>query len=76
MLTHGHGHVASSHIGEMWDIDTYHVFGPDGRWLAAVPLPDGMGRIFEVGENYVLASWQDEDDVQYVRMHTIDKGGQ
>jgi len=65
---------ASSSTSELDDVDSYHVFGPDGRWLAMVEMPEGIGRVFEVGDDYVLASWQDESDVQYLRMYPLEKG--
>jgi hypothetical protein len=50
------------------------VFDPEGRWLGDVQTPDG-GRAWDIGDDYVLGVWQDELDVQQVRMYRLVKGG-
>jgi hypothetical protein len=50
------------------------VFDPAGRWLGDVQTPDG-GRVWDIGDDYVLGVWQDELDVQQVRMYRLVKGG-
>jgi hypothetical protein len=52
----------------------WQVFGPDGRWLGSVSMPSG-GRVSEIGEDYVLGTWQDEMDVETVRMYGLVKPG-
>ena len=49
----------------LWD-----VFDAVGRWLGEVETPIG-GRIWEIGENYLLGTWRDELDVEEVRLYGI-----
>jgi hypothetical protein len=49
----------------------FDVIDPDGRWIATARLPDDLGRILEMGDDYILASWLDDLDVQYLRMYPI-----
>jgi len=46
------------------------VFGPDGGARGAVETPDGLW-VREIGRDYVLGTWQDELDVQHVRLHAL-----
>ncbi len=50
------------------------VFDPEGRWLGNVETPPN-GRVWDIGDDYVLGVWQDELDVQQVRMYRLVKGG-
>jgi hypothetical protein len=50
------------------------VFSPEGRALGSVVTPPGL-RVLEIGRDYVLGVWQDELDVEYVRMHRLDRSG-
>ncbi len=59
----------------------FEVHAPDGTWLGAVSLPQGLDRAFvqyqtpylEIGADYVLGVWKGELDVQQVRMYRIAK---
>jgi hypothetical protein len=51
------------------------VFDPAGRWLGDVETPSG-GRVWDIGDDYLLGVWQDELDVQQVRMYRLVKGGE
>jgi hypothetical protein len=42
-------------------------------WLGEVALPSTLG-VTEIGEDYVLGTWRDEMDVEYVRMYSLDRG--
>ena len=53
----------------------YDVFDSAGRWVTSLRLPDGMGRIHEIGEAHILASWRDEYDVNYLRVYPLQKPG-
>ena len=53
----------------------FDVLTRDGRWLGAVGIPEGVGQILEVGNDYMLASWEDELEVPYIRMYRIVKAG-
>jgi len=59
------GHRAGTYLEAPRD---YDVFDIQGHWLASVEIPESLGQVFEVGEDYVLASWQDEMDVVYLRL--------
>lgn len=48
------------------------VFDPEGRWLGDVETPRG-GRVWDIGNDYVLGVWQDELDVQQVRLYRLVK---
>ena len=52
----------------------YEVYAPDGTWLGNVATPPGL-RLGdgEIGEDYVLGVWMDEQDVEYVRVHRLEK---
>ena len=50
------------------------VFDPAGRVLGFVETPDGL-KIHEIGEDYILGVTQDEFDVQYVQMWSLERSG-
>jgi hypothetical protein len=50
------------------------VFDQEGRWLGDIETPPN-GRVWDIGNDYVLGVWQDELDVQQVRMYRLVKGG-
>lgn len=50
----------------------WSVFDPDGRWLGDVQLPGGL-EVYEIGHDHLLARWQDEFDVDHVRMYRVEK---
>ncbi len=51
---------------------TRFVFDPDGRYWGTVAIPDGL-RILEIGDDYMLGIHKDEFDVEYIRVHRINK---
>jgi len=51
---------------------TWSVFDPAGRWLGDVEMPERF-EVFEIGGDYVLGRWQDEDDVHYIRVYPLVK---
>lgn len=53
---------------------TWSVFDPAGRWLGDVEMPEKF-EVFEIGGDYVLGRWQDELDVNYVRVYPLVKAG-
>lgn len=53
--------------GPEWD-----VFTTGGQYLGAVENLDGLDW-FEVGRDHVLGVWTDDLDVQYVRVHSLEK---
>jgi hypothetical protein len=67
--------------GNLWVLDYsrpgeerrhWTVFSPEGRALGMVETPAGL-RILEIGRDYVLGVWQDDLDVEHVRMHRLDR---
>jgi len=49
-------------------VSRWTVLGKDGAAVANVVLPDRF-RLVEVGVDYLLGSWRDEDDVEHVRAY-------
>ncbi|HEY8482960.1 MAG TPA: hypothetical protein VIL13_00005 [Longimicrobiales bacterium] len=49
---------------------TWSVFDPDGRWLGSVTLPARF-KVKQIGEDFVLGIWEDEYDVQHVRLYDL-----
>jgi hypothetical protein len=49
----------------------YDVFRMDGRWISSVRFPAELGRILEIGEDYLLASWYDDLGVPYLRLYRL-----
>jgi hypothetical protein len=50
------------------------VLDPEGRLIARADMP-GSVLPLEIGEDYVLARWRDDADVQYVALFDLVKGG-
>ena len=59
---------------------TYWCFSPDGHFLRSIRLPRRLLRggphphfdpQLQIGENFILGVWQDDNDVQYVRMYAL-----
>ena len=59
--------------GEPRDIGDYQVLNKHGRWLSTVTVPEGLGQIFEIGEDYLLVEARDTYGVQYLREYRIHK---
>jgi len=63
------------------DIGPFEVFTADGTWLGAVPVPSGLRRGFtadmapglQIGDDYLLGVWTDAQEVEYVRLYSLDK---
>lgn len=58
-------------VGEVRSVDEYHVFAPDGAWLASIPLPEEVDAVLDIGADYLLARRRDEFDVQYLDLYSI-----
>ena len=68
-------------LGNLWirsyqapgdEIRTWHVLAADGEWLGTVTFPDRVSPL-EIGEDYVLARFGDELDVEHVQMWELIK---
>ena len=53
-------------------LDTFAVFNSDGVWQGRVTMPPRF-RVSDIGNDYVLGIWRDDDDVQFVRMYKLVK---
>lgn len=56
------------------DDPRWSVFDPDGRLLGEVHTPDRF-HVYEIGSDYLLGSWRDEYDVEYVQLYDLLKPG-
>lgn len=61
------GHSVGSDAPGRWT-----VFAADGALLGTVELPAGL-HVVEIGADYVLGTWQDELDVEHVRLHRLER---
>lgn len=69
------GHLWVREYQPSWeDSRTWFTFAPDGKGLGEVALPPNLV-VTEIGEDYLLGTWRDELDVEYVRMYSLDRGG-
>ena len=50
----------------------WSVFDSDGYWLGTIQLPDGFAP-FDIGPDYVLGVWRDEDEVEHVQLYDLIK---
>lgn len=50
----------------------HYVFGPSGAFLGVVEVPEGL-RVLDIGDEYILGVWRDENDVDFIRVHRIVK---
>jgi hypothetical protein len=73
--------MAADMIGNLWVQDymvpsdrvpVWTVFDQDGVLLGSVAFPEGFDCL-DIGDEYVLGLWRDEDDVEYVRMYDLVK---
>ncbi len=63
------------------DVGPFQVFAADGTWLGSVSVPPGLDRGFipdfapglEIGDDYILGVWRDAQDIEYVRLYSLDK---
>ena len=75
------GRVFVDRLGYLWveeyrlpgeDHRLWTVFDPEGRVLGLVDMPD-ITRILEIGEDYILGRREDELDIEYVDLWTLDR---
>ena len=73
--------LATDPAGQVWvrnwseanaQRDRWTVFAPDGHIIAALDVPIGL-ELLDVGEDYVLALWKNEVDLEYVRLYRLEK---
>ncbi len=54
------------------DVPVWTVFDPQGAVLGRVSLPAGL-YVREIGEDYVQGVYTDDMDVEYFRMHRLER---
>jgi hypothetical protein len=68
-------------VGNLWVADyepdpdadlLWTVFDPDGRMLGQVVLPSRLD-VKQIGDDFVLAVWRDEFEVEHVRLYELSK---
>ena len=59
----------------LFDATAWTVFDPQGTLLGTVQMPRG-NRVRQIGHDFVLVTWRDEDDVEHVVMYDLVKPGQ
>ena len=68
-------------MGHLWVFEHYRpaayanrfsVFAPSGAWLGRVELPAGL-RPSQIGNDFVLGTWEDEIGFVHVRRHSLVK---
>jgi hypothetical protein len=60
---------------QTWDLRvprTWHIFEPDGRYLGPLTTPTGFV-LHDVRDNRAVGRWNDEFDVEHVRVYRIEK---
>ncbi len=76
-----YGDLKLDDLGNLWVADydpdpdadlRWTVFDPDGRMLGQVVLPSGLD-IKQIGDDFVLAVWRDEFDVEHVRLYELSR---
>jgi hypothetical protein len=67
------------YLGEGWGQSrvlstptAWRVFDPSGIWLGTVTLPARFNPM-DIGKDYVLGLWRDEDDVEHIRIYRLRK---
>ena len=51
----------------------WSIFDEEGVWLGDITLPAGFD-LLEVGDDYALGVWYNEDDIPFVRVYRLTKG--
>ena len=68
-------------IGNLWvreytrssEPQSWVVFDPEGRFLGHVDMPTEDGWPTHIGADFVLGTWNDEMDVEYVKVYELIK---
>lgn len=50
------------------------VFDPHGEGVGSVDMPPEL-HLWQIGQDFVLGVWRDENRVEYVRRHALDGRG-
>jgi hypothetical protein len=71
-------------VGNLWvreytqsiEPQNWVVFDPDGRFLGHVDMPTEDGWPTHIGSDFVVGTWNDEMDVEYVKVYELIKPGE
>jgi len=75
------GELQSDRLGYLWvqnfqrsaaEASTWTIFDPEGRRAGRLTLPQRFSPI-EIGSDYILGVGWDEAEVEYIRMHALDR---
>ncbi len=73
LLTDRRGHLwVEVHQGLGGADRLFVIFDPEGGLLGRLRLPGDL-EVYEIGEDYVLARWRDELDVEHVRLYRLER---
>jgi hypothetical protein len=53
----------------------FRVFDNTGQWLGSTVLPP-RSNVLDIGRTRLLVSWQDDDDLEYLRVYRLMRGGE
>lgn len=74
MLVDDEGHLWAQEVGLPGDLrQKWGVFDRDGRLQAWIRMPERF-RPTAIGSDWVVGIWQDEDDVEHVRVYALTRG--
>lgn len=75
LLTDTDGHFWVERYRLPWDpVSIWDILAPDGTWVATLDIPPA-GILRDIGEDYILGVWRDEDGIEQVRMYGLRRGG-
>lgn len=73
------GQIVADRAGNLWVQDflapddtsaTWRVFDPTGRYTGTVAMAERL-TVYEIGDDYVLGAYRDEDGLEEVRMYAL-----
>jgi hypothetical protein len=73
--------LLADRVGNLWiqehsrigEPQRYIVIDREGRWLGLIAAPRGV-TVLEIGDDYLLGVWKNEDDVEFLRVYSLIKG--
>jgi hypothetical protein len=73
MLVDGEGNLWVPAYALPWEeASAWDVFSPEGEWLGPVSMPPRFTP-WQIGRDFVIGSWMDELDVEYVLVYELVK---
>lgn len=74
LMTDSEGHLWVKPYTPEWEADPpWWVFDRSGRWLGEITIPGAL-TVLDIGPDYVLGAVRDEQDVERVVLHALDRG--